>query len=58
LPEPQTEAKNPAILGHFVCGRSELMIIQSIYLQIVILGESKPDKVPGQSWLSFFTGSA
>ena len=24
----------------------------------MILGESKPDKIPGHSWLSFFTGSA
>ena len=43
-----------AILGHFVFGSSELMIIQYIYSQIVILGESKPDKIPGHSWLSFF----
>ena len=36
------EAKNPgqdAILGHLVFGSSELMIIQSIYLLIVILGD-------------------
>ena len=59
--ESLPEAENPgrdAILGHFAFGSSELMIIQSIYSHIVILGESKPDKIPGHSWLSSFTGSA
>ena len=59
--ESLPEAKNPgqdAFLGHLDFRSSELMIIQSIYLYIVILGESKPDKIPGHSWLSFFTGSA
>ena len=32
---------------------SEMVIIQSIYSQIVIVGESKPNKIPGHSWLSF-----
>ena len=40
-------------LGNFVFGSSELMKIQSIYLKIVVLGESKSDQIPGHSCLSF-----